>query len=138
MMEFYETQLGRRFYEHTVPQIANALQKIAGSISTPASCIHVPHEVPKDFLSELYWGNYDPSGEPDSEESARFSAEISAAQETVKALVSPEVWVQLDYLFTLIAQRNDLDRAEAYAIGFRSAVTMLVAGLSSPDSKGVA
>lgn len=138
MIEFYQTRLGKQYYEQTLPKIANALKKIAGAISAPTTSIHISQDVPKDFLAELYWGNYDPSGESDSEESARRSAEISAAQEAVKVLVSPEVWAQLDNLFALIAQRNDLDRAEAYAIGFRSAVTMLAAGLSRTGNKETA
>lgn len=134
-MDFYETRLGRMFYEFTVPQIAKALQKIAESLAAPAPCIRMTQEAPKDFLTQLYWGNYDPSGEPDSEESSQCSAEISKAQEAVKAQVTPEVWAQIEKVFSLISRRNDTDRAEAYAAGFRAAVTMLAAGLSKPKSK---
>ena len=128
-MDFYETQMGRHFYGRTLPQIADALQKIAGSLSAPPSCIRVTQEVPKNFLTELYWGNYDTSNGPDSEE-------IKAAQEAVRSQVTPEAWAQVDNIFTLIARRNDIDRAKAYAAGFQAAVTMLAAGLSGPDSKG--
>lgn len=123
------------FYEFTVPQIAKALEKIAESLAAPAPCIRMAQEAPKDFLTELYWGNYDPSGESDSQESAQCSAEIGKAQEAVKAQVTPEVWAQIENVFTLISRRNDIDRAEAYAAGFRAAVTMFAAGLSKPDRK---
>ena len=135
-MDLYETQMGRHFYGRTLPQIADALQKIAGSLSAPPSCIRVTQEVPKNFLTELYWGNYDPSNGPDSEESVQCAAEIKAAQEAVRSQVTPEAWAQVDNIFTLIARRNDIDRAKAYAAGFQAAVTMLAAGLSGPDSKG--
>ena len=137
-MNFFETEQERRFYGHTLPRIVNALEKIAGSLNKPTPCIHIAQHVPKDFLSELYWGNYDPSGGPDSEESIHCSAEIKAAQETVKAQVTPEVWEQIDNVFSLISRRSDTDRAEAYAAGFRSAATMLAAGLSKPCRKEVA
>ena len=140
-MDFYETQIGQRFYGHTLPQIADALQTIAGALSAPPPCIRVTPEVPKDFLTELYWGNYDPSNRPDSEESVQCAAEIKAAQEAVKSQLTPEVWAQVDNIFSLIAliaRRNDMDRAKAYAAGFQAAVTMLAAGLSGPDSKGAA
>lgn len=134
-MNFYETKMGQSFYEGTLPQIASALEKIAGYLSAPTPCIRMAQEVPKDFLSELYWGNYDPSSEPDSEESAQYSAEISMAQEAFKAQVTPEVWEQVEHIFSLISRRSDVDRAEAFAAGFRSAAAMLAAGLSAPDSK---
>ena len=137
-MDFYETQMGQRFYGHTLPQIADALQIIAGTLSAPPPCIRVTPEVPKDFLTELYWGTYDPSNGPDSEESVQCAAEIKAAQEAVKSQLTPEVWAQADNIFSLIARRNDIDRAKAYAAGFQAAVTMLAAGLSGPDRKGAA
>lgn len=137
-MEFYQTVQEKRFFEHTLPQIVKSLGKIAESLSAPASSIRIAQEVPKDFLTELFWGNYDPSGKPDSEASAQCCAEISEAQEVIKAQVSPDVWAQVENIFALISRRNDIDRAEAYATGFRAAATMLAAGLSKPDSKGAA
>lgn len=138
IMEFYETKQGRIFYEGTLPRIVVALEKIAGSLSAPTPSLRIAHEVPEDFLTDLYWGNFDPSGGPDSEESAQCSAEIKAAQETVKSQVKPEVWEQIDNVFSLISRRSDIDRAEAYAAGFRSAATMLAAGMSKPCRKEVA
>lgn len=137
-MEFYQTKQGRIFYEGTMPRIAISLEKIAESLNAPASSLRIAHEVPENFLADLYWGNYDPSGGPDSEESVQCSAEIKAAQETIKAQVTPEVWEQIDNIFSLIARRSDIDRAEAYATGFRSATTMLAAGLSNPYRKEAA
>ena len=137
-MEFYQTKQGRIFYEGTLPRIAIALEKIAESLSAPTPSIHIAHEVPENFLAELYWGNYDPSGGPDSEESVQCSAEIKAAQVTVKEQVTPEVWDQIDNIFSLISRRTDVDRAEAFAVGFRSASTMLAAGLSKSCHKEAA
>lgn len=137
-MEFYETKQGRIFYEGTIPRIVVALEKIAESLTTPIPSVHISHEVPENFLTDLYWGNYDPSGGPDSEESVQCSAKIKAAQETVKIQVTPEVWEQIDNIFSLIARRNDIDRVEAFAVGFRSAATLLAAGLSKPYHKEAA
>ena len=137
-MNFYETQMGQHFYSRTLPQIATALGKIADSLSTPVPCIRITQEVPDDFLTNLYWGNYDPIGEADSEESVQCSAEIKAAQAKIKAQVTPELWAQIDNIFSLLARRSNVDRSEAYAAGFRSAVTMLAAGLSKSCGKEAA
>lgn len=137
-MEFYETKQGRIFFENTLPQIAKSLEKIAESLSTPTPCIRMVQEIPKDFLKDLYWGKYDPSGEPDSRETSQYSAEIRVAQEALQAQIAPDVWSQVDSIFELIAKRNCIDRAEAYELGYRAAITMLAAGLSKPDSKEAA
>lgn len=134
-MEFYETKQGRIFYEGTLPRLISALEKIAEALGTPASCISISQEAPKDFLTNLYWGNYDPNDGPDSEEAVQCSSEIKAAQKSIMAQVTPEVWAQIDNIFSLISQRNDIERAEAFADGFRSATTMLAAGLSNPRRK---
>lgn len=134
-MEFYETQQGRVFYEGTLPRLTKALEKIAESLSAPALCISNTQEVPKDFLTNFYWGNYDPCDGPDSEEVVQCSSKIEEAQKSIRAQVAPEVWAQIENIISLISQRNDIERAEAFAEGFRSATTMLAAGLSGPGRK---
>ena len=63
-MDFYQTKMGKGFYERTVPRIAKALEDIAKSLSVPAPVVQLPQDIPEDFLTDLYLGNYDPSGEP--------------------------------------------------------------------------
>ena len=69
-MDFYQTNMGKGFYERTVPRIAKALEDIAKSLSVPAPVVQLPQDIPEDFLTDLYLGNYDPSGEPEPEEAA--------------------------------------------------------------------
>lgn len=137
-MEFYQTVQGKRFFEHTLPQISKALQRISESLSTPAPCIHISQQIPKNFLTELYWERYYPGSKLDSDMWVQYSSEIRAAQETVKAQVAPEVYDQIDKIIMLMAVKNNVDQETVFAIGFRAATTMLAAGLSEPDHKGAA
>lgn len=135
-MNFHETKMGHDFYEGTVPRIANALEVIAKRLDAPATAAVLPSacEVPAGFLAELYQGSYDPSDEPDSEDVARCTAEILAEEDTLRAAVSPDIWRQFDHILSLVNKRGDRQREQAYAAGFRSAIMMVMAGLTRPGS----
>jgi len=135
-MNFHETKMGRIFFEGTAPRIAQALEVIAKRLDTPATAAVLPGtcEVPADFLAELYQGSYDPSEEPDNEDVAHCTTEILAAENTLRAAVSPDVWRQFDLVLSLVNKRGDRQREQAFAAGFRSAMMMVMAGLTRPGS----
>ena len=125
-MNFHETQMGHEFYGKTVPKIAKALEQIAKSLDKPAPATGLPFacEVPADFLSQLYQGNYDPS------------AEILANETSLRAVVSPDIWEQIDHTFFLMNKRGDGQREQAFAAGYRTAMMMVMAGLSPAPRAG--
>jgi len=135
-MNFHETKMGHDFYERTVPRIAAALELIAEKLDTPAPAIRLPCtvEIPDDFLAELYQGNYDPSDEPDTEEAVRCIEEILKSEDTLRAAVSPDIWEQINHMLCLVNRMGDSQREQAFGAGFRSAMMMVMAGLTRPDS----
>jgi hypothetical protein len=137
-MNFHETQMGYEFYGKTVPRIAKALEQVAKSLDKTALVAGLPYacEVPADFLSELYQGNYDPSDEPDTDEVSRCSAEILANETALRAAVPPDIWEQIDHTFSLMNKRGDGQREQAFAAGYRTAMMMVMAGLSPAPRSG--
>lgn len=137
-MNFRETQMGYEFYGKTVPRIAKALEQVAKSLDKTALVAGLPYacEVPADFLSELYQGNYDPSDEPDTDEGSRCSAEILANETALRAAVPPDIWEQIDHTFSLMNKRGDGQREQAFAAGYRTAMMMVMAGLSPAPRSG--
>lgn len=137
-MNFHETQMGHEFFGKTVPRIAKALEEIAKSLNKPAPAVGLPFacEVPADFLSELYQGNYDPSDEPDTDEISRCSAEILANETVLRAAVPPDIWEQIDHTFFLMNKRGDGQREQAFAAGYRTAMMMVMAGLLPASRPG--
>ena len=53
-MNFFETQMGRRFFEGQLPQLIKALQGISDNLSRPATAIRLSAEPDPDFLTEMY------------------------------------------------------------------------------------
>lgn len=137
-MNFHDTQMGYEFYGKTVPRIAKALELIAKSLNKPALAAGLPFacEVPADFLSQLYQGNYDPSDEPDTDEISRYSAEILANETELRAAVPPDIWEQIDHTFSLMNKRGDRQREQAFAAGYRTAMMMVMAGMSPAPRLG--
>ncbi len=135
-MNFHETKMGRIFFEGTVPRIATALETIAKRLDMSATAAVLPGicEVPADFLAELYQGSYDPSDEPDNEDVAHCTAEILTEENALRATVSPDTWKQFDHILSLVNKRGDRQREQAFAAGFRSAMMMVMAGLTRPGS----
>ena len=134
LMDFYETRMGQEFYTNTVPRITKALEDIAKSLNAPAPVVQLPQNIPEDFLTDLYLGNYDPSDEPEPEEITDCTAEIIANEAALHKAVSPDIWSLIDRTSTLLHKKGDILQAQAFATGFRCAMTMLAAGLTKPGN----
>ncbi len=49
-MEFYQTKIGRTFFEHQIPQLIDALNGLAAALSSPAQAVHLPVSSDPHFL----------------------------------------------------------------------------------------
>ena len=131
-MQFYETQMGRVFFQGQLPKLIGALEGIAAALRSPPPICQVPLEVSPDFLSDLYYGRYDPSDEPESEEQKWYTKKIMACQESLRAMCSEAVWEQIENYRTLLNERSSVEREQAFSAGVRMAMRMVAAGLSAP------
>ena len=52
----------------------------------------------------------------------------------IKDAVTGELWQKIEHSYSTIATRTAAEREQAFAAGFRTAMTMMVCGLSSPKS----
>lgn len=128
-MNFHETRYGARFFDGQLPKLISALEGIATALKAPTPVYQVKAEVPENFLEELYHGNYDPSPARNNGSRRELTQEILACQRKLRSEVSPETWDALERYVALLNGRNVYDREQAFAAGFRSAMTMLAAGL---------
>lgn len=134
-MQFHETRYGARFFDGQLPKLISALTDIAAALKTPTPVYQLRPEVPEDFLTDLYLGNYDPSDFPATEREKELAPEIVAVQEQLRKIVPVDAWALIDRYGELLAARGTAEREQAFAAGFQSAMTMLAAGLSCPTVK---
>lgn len=135
-MQFYETQLGRAFFQGQLPKLIGALESIATALRSPPPICQVPLEASPDFLSDLYYGRYDPSDEPESEEQRQYTKKITACQKSLREMCSEAVWEQIEDYRTLLNERGSVEREQAFSAGVRTAIRVIVAGLSNPNHTG--
>ena len=134
-MNFYETKMGRTFFEHQLPQLINAIQTLAAALDKPAQQVTLPVEGDPEFLSELYFGNYEPGIFKSTPEGDKLIQKLNDAYDALVETLSKESRDRLDHYLEIAAERSATDARLAYESGFRTAVQMIVAGLSRSDSR---
>lgn len=135
-MQFYETHMGRTFFQGQLPKLIGALESIAKAMRSPAPVYQMPLEISPDFLPNLYYGAYDPSGEPGGEAQKRCTQKILVCQKNLQTMCSKNVWEQIENYRSLLDERGALEREQAFSAGFRTAMRMVAAGLSVPSDLG--
>ena len=129
-MSFHDTVMGHRFFEHQLPQLIQSIQSLTTALAKPPQTAILPVEADPEFLSELYFGNFEcgvfkQTAEPNELEQAVKRA-YNALAETLPERNREELEAYLD----AAAERNSDNMRRAYESGFRTAVQMIMAGMS--------
>ena len=133
-MNFHETQMGKRFFDAQLPQLITSLKEISAALKAPKPALQLNTEYQEDYLVQLYYANFDPDTAPDRETHAFYDSAIAQMQGEIKEAVTGELWQKIEHSYSTIATRTAAEREQAFAAGFRTAITMMVCGLSAPKS----
>lgn len=131
-MNFHETVMGRRFFEHQLPQLIQSIQALTITLGNPTQPAILPVKADPEFLPNLYYGNYEPATFKSTPEGDKLVQELNAAYDTLIETLSEESCGKLDLYLEIAGERNAMDARLAYESGFRTAVQMIMAGLSRP------
>ena len=131
-MNFHETALGRHFFEGQLPQLITSLKEISAALNAPKPVMQMNAEDREDYLVQLYYTNFDPDTAPDRETHAFYDSAIAQMQGEIKDAVTGELWQKIEQSYSTIATRTAAEREQDCAAGFRTAMTMMVCGLSAP------
>ena len=129
-MEFYQTQMGRAFFERQVPQLIDAVNALAAALSKPTPAAVLPVAADSNFLRDLFFGDYEPEIYKVSPELQRFNRAVDQAHTSLVATLPEDSVAQLEEYETALSERNIAVTEQAYQAGIRVAVQMIVAGLS--------
>lgn len=131
-MNFHDTVMGRRFFEHQLPQLIQSIQGLTAALKKPPQAAVLPVEADPEFLSNLYYGNYEPATFRPTPEGDKLIQELNTAYDALIEMLSEESCGKLDLYLEIAGERNAMDARLAYESGFRTAVQMIMAGLSRP------
>lgn len=131
-MEFYQTQMGRIFFERQIPQLIEAVNGLTAALSKPASAAVLPVSADPSFLRNLFFGDYEPEIFKVSPELQRLGQTVSQDYKALTATLSEDSMKLLEEYETAVSERNIAVTERAYEAGVRAAVQMIMAGLSRP------
>ena len=109
-MRFYETKMGRAFFEHQVPQLITAVENLAAE-SRPVLSVTVPEADPK-FLHDLFFSKYEPEVYQVTPEIQQLGRAVSSAHIALAETLSKEGkgsmwrWLWPDCLLLFPARRR--------------------------------
>ena len=129
-MEFYQTPMGRTFFEHQIPQLIDAVNALAAAQSKPVPAAVLPVSIDPQFLCDLFFGAYEPEVFKVSPELQRLGRIVDQKYRSLTATLSEDSMKLLEEYETALSERNIAVTEQAYQAGIRIAVQMIVAGLS--------
>ncbi len=131
-MEFYQTKMGRTFFEHQVPQLIDAVNALAAALSKPAPAAALPVTADPKFLRDLFFGDYEPAIFKVSPELQRLNRTVDQDYKSLAATLSEDSMKRLEEYETAVSERNVAVMEQAYRDGVHAAVQMILAGISRP------
>ena len=134
-IQFHATSMGKVFFQNHVPKLVKALADIAAILHKPAPVMCLQSGNYDAFLTALYHGNLEPDEAPNNDQQSACAKEILAFQKRLRAALNQDQWSEVEHYRSLLEERHCADREQAFATGFRCAMTMLAAGLSHADTK---
>lgn len=131
-MNFYETKMGSQFFNQQLPQLIQVLQDIAAALSRPVTPVKLPPEAKSNILSDLYWGNYEPSVFFKVEEDSKLDAAVVSARTALMEVLPANARDCLEAYQAAVDARTSAVLERSYESGYRTAVQMVFAGLAVP------
>ena len=131
-MNFYETKMGHIFFNHQMPELIRTLQEIATALSKPApAAVQLKDVGEPDFLHNLFYGNYDPDIYGCVTVPSRLDQNVKEAEKALLPALGESKKLFEQYQ-AAIYERNSSIAEQSYCCGYRTAVQMIVSGLTAP------
>lgn len=131
-MNFYETKMGHIFFNHQMPELIRTLQEIATALSKPApAAVQLKDVGEPDFLHNLFYGNYEPDIYGCVTVPSRLDQNIKEAEKALLPALGESKKLFEQYQ-AAIYERNSSIAEQSYCCGYRTAVQMIVSGLTAP------
>lgn len=131
-MEFYATDMGRRFFNSQLPLLIHALQDMTAALNRRPEAVTLTTEIKDDFLKEFYYGNVGigiSSVEGMNKEKLK---EITLLQEELKRELNEEQWKLFEACSRKMTSYTSEEGCRMFQHGFRLAMKLIAAGLVVP------
>lgn len=130
-MNFHETKMGHIFFNQQIPELIRTLQKIAAALTKPSpAAIQLADTGEPDFLHDLFYGNYEPDIYGYVTVPSRLDQKVKEAENALLPALGQSKRLFEQYQ-TAVSERNNAIAEQSYCCGYRTAVQMIVSGLTT-------
>ncbi len=130
-MNFHETKMGTTFFNQQIPELIKTLQDIAKALSKPApAAIQLEETGEPDFLHNLFYGNYEPDIYGCVTVPSRLDQNVKEAEKALLPALGQSQRLFEQYQ-TAVSERDSAIAEQSYCCGYRTAVHMIVSGLTA-------
>lgn len=135
-MNFHETKMGTIFFSHQIPELIKALREIATALSKPApAAIQLTETGEPNFLHNLFYGNYEPDIYGCVTVPSRLDQNVKEAEKALVPALGQSQRLFEQYQ-TAVSERDSVIAEQSYCCGYRTAVQMIVSGLTTLPQAG--
>lgn len=142
-MEFYETIMGKRFFEHQIPRLLDALERIGNALENlqnvsliqPFSAVFTTESQEEELIDLLY------DRALKSSEFSKVTHSTKGRQETLSALkkleetLSKEQWNLFLQYNAAVNLRSSEESREMFRQGYGTAIRIMAVGLLTNENK---
>ena len=130
-MNFHETKMGTIFFNQPIPELIKALRDIATALSKPVpAAIRLAETGEPDFLHNLFYGNYEPDIYGCVTVPSRLDQNVKEAEKALLPALGQSQRLFEQYQ-TAVSERDSAIAEQSYCCGYRTAVQMIVSGLTT-------
>lgn len=135
-MNFHETKMGTIFFNHQIPELIKALREIATALPKPApAAIQLTETGEPDFLHNLFYGNYEPDIYGCVTVPSWLDQKVKEAEKALLPALGQSQRLFEQYQ-TAVSERDSAIAEQSYCCGYRTAVQMIVSGLTTLPQAG--
>lgn len=130
-MNFHETKMGTIFFNQQIPELIKALRDIATALSKPVpAAIRLAETGEPNFLHNLFYGNYEPDIYGCVTVPSRLDQNVKEAEKALLPALGQSQRLFEQYQ-TAVSERDSAIAEQSYCCGYRTAVQMIVSGLTA-------
>lgn len=128
-MIFYETPMGKQFFNEQIPKLISILEKLVETNTLKNVHNVAAVSLPEHYLEDLYYGNLEIGTYSRENYSNEATRKVIEAQDRLKEQLTSEQWEMFNQYCILVNNRDSDECFRMFQHGFQTAIRLIMAGM---------